>query len=116
MTQLQEWASQYRAEIEKESSARAAQIESLLIAGDFEAIREWLAQWEAEDEAPGSVRQRYRSVRSELRKERYRQRQQQLYGEVIDKITGKASTDSLIGSGAGSNQTTVVNNRKELKP
>ncbi len=102
MTQLQEWAEQYQAEIEKESSARAAQIESLLIAGDFEAIREWLAQWEEEDKAPGSVRQRYRSVRSELRKQSYRQRQQQLYGEVIDRMKGKANAEDLAGPGVGS--------------
>jgi hypothetical protein len=91
MTQLQEWADQYRAEIEKESSARAAQVESLLIAGDYEAVREWLDQWESEDKAPGSLRSRYRETRSELRKERYRQRQHQLYGSVIDRITGKGT-------------------------
>jgi ribosomal 50S subunit-associated protein YjgA (DUF615 family) len=91
MTQLQEWADQYRAEIEKESSARAAQVESLLIAGDYEAVREWLDQWESEDKAPGSLRSRYRETRSELRKERYRQSQHQLYGSVIDRIIGKGT-------------------------
>jgi hypothetical protein len=63
MTQLQEWAEQYLAELEKQCSARASQIESLLIAGDYEAIREWLNQWEEEDKALGSVRSRYRSTR-----------------------------------------------------
>ena len=91
MTQLQEWADQYQAELEKQSSARASQLESLLIAGDYEAIREWLDEWEAEDENPDSPRQQYRKVRSELRKERHRQHQRQLYGSVIDKITGKGT-------------------------
>ena len=91
MTQLQEWAEQYRSELEKQSSARAAQIESLLTAGDYEAIREWLDQWEQEDKAPDSLRYQYRSARLELRQERYRQRQQQLYGEVIDRITGQGT-------------------------
>ncbi len=100
MTELSEWADQYRAEIEKQSSARAAQIESLLIAGDFDAIREWLDQWQSEDKEPGSLRSRYREARQELRQERYRQRQQQLYGSVLDRITGKASTKSLTRSGA----------------
>jgi hypothetical protein len=100
MTQLSEWASQYRAEIEKQSSARAAQIESLLIAGDFDAIREWLDQWEAEDKAPDSLRQRYARARKELRQGRFRQRQRQLYGSVIDRMTDKASTKSLTRSGA----------------
>lgn len=109
MSQLSEWASQYRGELEKQSSSRAALVESLLTVGDYEAIREWLDQWEAEDKAPDSLCNRYREVRSELRKERYRQRQQQLYGSVIDKITGKASTKSLSRSGADSNPTTAAN-------
>jgi hypothetical protein len=109
MTQLSEWADQYRAEIEKECSARAAQIESLLIAGDFDAIREWLDQWEAEDKAPDSLRSRYREARSELSKERYRQHQQRLYGSVLNKIAGKASTKSLTGSGADHSQPTDFN-------
>jgi hypothetical protein len=114
MTELSEWADQYRAEIEKQSSARAAQIESLLIAGDFDAIREWLDQWQSEDKEPGSLRSRYREARLELRQERYRQRQQQLKGSVLDRITGKASTDSLHGSGADlHSQNDQVNNRQE---
>lgn len=99
IAELSEWADQYRGELEKQSDARAAQVESLLIAGDYEAIREWLSEWEAEDKAPDSLRNRYCQARSQLREERYRQRQRQLYGSVIDKITG-ASTDSLTGSGA----------------
>lgn len=99
MTELSEWADQYRAEIEKRSSARAAQVESLLTAGDYEAIREWLSEWEAEDKAPDSLRNRYCQARSQLRKERYRQRQRQLYGSVLDKITG-VSTKDLTRPGA----------------
>jgi hypothetical protein len=111
MTQLQEWADQYRSELEKQSSARASQVESLLIAGDYEAIREWLDEWEAEDKNPDSPRQQYRKVRSSLRQERYRQRTQQLYGEVIDRITGRASTDSLDSSGASTSPTTETNRK-----
>jgi hypothetical protein len=108
VTQLSQWAEQYRAELEKQSSARASQVESLLIAGDYEAIREWLQEWESEDKAPNSLQQRYRETRSELQKERYRQRQQQLYGEVIDKITGKASAQAT-NQDAGSPPTTDFN-------
>jgi hypothetical protein len=108
MTELSDWTDQLRAELEKQSSARAAQVESLLTAGDYQAIAEWLSQWQAEDKAPDSLFKRYRDARSELRKERYRQRQQQLYGSVIDRITNKeASTDSLDGSGADSLPTTL---------
>jgi hypothetical protein len=64
MTQLLEWADQYRAEIEKLSSARAAQVESLLTDGDYEAIREWLNQWEQEDKVPDSLRNHYCQARS----------------------------------------------------
>jgi hypothetical protein len=106
MTQLSDWASQLKNELEKQTGARAAQVESLLFSGDFDAIREWLEQWQQEDKDPSSLLQRYRSVRSKLRKERYRQHQQQLYGQVIDKIKGKASTKSLTGSGASSIPTT----------
>ena len=91
MTQLLQWAEQYRSELEKQSSARAAQIESLLTTGDYEAIREWLDQWEQEDKAPDSLHYQYRSARLELRQERYRQRTQQLYGSILDKITGKGT-------------------------
>ncbi|HEY9672035.1 MAG TPA: hypothetical protein V6D11_11355 [Waterburya sp.] len=109
MTQQKDWASQLKNELEKQTSARAAQVESLLFSGDFDAIRTWLDQWESDDKAPDSLRQRYRSVRSQWRKERYRQRQQQLYGSLIDRMKGKASTKSLTGSGASSIQTTEVN-------
>ncbi len=91
MQELSDWADQYRGELEKECSARAAQVESLLIAGDYEAICEWLNQWQQEDKDPDSIRQRYRETRLELRQERYRQRQRQLYGSVLDKITGRGT-------------------------
>ena len=88
MSQIQDWAEQYRTELEKQSSARAAQVESLLIAGDFDAIGEWLAQWESEDKAPDSLSSRYRQARCELRKERYRERQRQLYGSYQVAVGG----------------------------
>jgi hypothetical protein len=104
--ELSDWVEQYRAELVHQSSARATQVESLLTAGDYEAIRSWVDQWETEDKAEDSLYKRYRSARSELRKERYRQRQQQLYGSVIDRITGKVSTKSLTRSGADLHPTT----------
>lgn len=55
IAELSEWADQYRNEIEKQSSARAAQVESLLFSGDYEAIREWLSEWESEDKSPDSL-------------------------------------------------------------
>lgn len=106
MSQISDWADQYRSDLEKQSSARAAQVESLLTAGDYEAIREWIDEWETEDKAPDSPRQRYCETRSQLRKERYRQRQQQLYGSMIDKITSRASTKDLTRPGASTSQTT----------
>ncbi|HEY9707700.1 MAG TPA: hypothetical protein V6D48_05800 [Oculatellaceae cyanobacterium] len=95
MTELSDWADQYRGDLEKQSSSRAAQIEALLMSADYEAIAEWLQQWQAEDNTRNSLYQRYRKARSELREERYRQRQQRLYGSVIDRITGKVSADEL---------------------
>jgi exonuclease III len=61
MTQLAEWADQYRAEIEKQASARAAQLESLLIVGDYQACREFLDMWESDDSESGSLREKYRN-------------------------------------------------------
>ncbi len=91
MTELSDWVDQYRAEIEKQSSARAVQVESLLTAGDYEAICEWLSQWQSEDSSKNSLLNRYREARSQFREERQRQRQKQLYGSVIDKITGRGA-------------------------
>ncbi len=91
LTELSDWVDQYRGELEKQSSARAAQVESLLTAGDFDAIREWIDQWESEDSSRNSLLNRYREARSQFREERQRQRQKQLYGEVIDKITGRGT-------------------------
>jgi hypothetical protein len=109
MTLLSEQAEQCRAELEKQSANRAAQIESLLTAGDYDAVREWVDEWEKEDKESDSLFQRYREIRSQLRQERYRQRQHQLYGSVIDRITGRASTDSLSSSGASTSQPIEAN-------
>ncbi|HEY9634868.1 MAG TPA: hypothetical protein V6D14_15805 [Coleofasciculaceae cyanobacterium] len=91
LTELSDWVDQYRAELEKQSSARAAQVESLLTAGDYEAIREWVSQWQGEDSSRNSLLNRYREARSQFREERYRQRQQQLYGSVINRITDRGA-------------------------
>ena len=100
IVELSEWADQYLAELEKQSEARAAQVESLLTVGDYEAIREWLDHWLAEDSSIHSLLNRYREARSRFREARQDHRRRQHYGEVIDRITGKASTKSLTGSGA----------------
>ena len=66
MTNLSDWVEQYRSELEKQSSARAAQIESLLTVGDYEAVREWICQWQGEDSLPDSHWQRYCEARSQV--------------------------------------------------
>lgn len=70
MTQLAEWADQYRAEIEKQASARAAQLESLLIVGDYQACREFLDMWESDDSESGSLREKYRETVTRLQMSR----------------------------------------------
>jgi exonuclease III len=92
MTQIQDWADQFCAELEKQSSARAAQVESLLFTGDYQAIREWLDQWEAEDTEPDSLRVKYRQTVEKLR----RLRQRQINGEASADVLGRttALTDS----------------------
>ena len=70
MTPESEWVEQYRGELEKQCSARAAQVESLLFAGDFEAIIDWLNQWQQEDERHNSPRNGYRRAVSEYRQVR----------------------------------------------
>jgi hypothetical protein len=67
MAELSEWADQYRAEIEKLASRRAAQLESLLIAEDYQACHEFLAQWEEDDLHPESTAAKYAEVRRKLR-------------------------------------------------
>lgn len=109
MTQLSDQVSQRSAELVHQSSARAAQVSSLLTAGDYDAIRSWIDQWQEEDKAEDSLYKRCRELRNFLRKERYRQRQQQLYGSVLNKITGKATTADLAGPGDGS----LPNNRSK---
>ncbi len=86
---ISEQAEQCRDALEKQSASRASQIESLLTAGDYEAIREWIDEWESEDKELNSLHQQYREARSQLRQERYRQRQHQLYGSVIERITSR---------------------------
>jgi exonuclease III len=91
MTRLQDWASQFCAELEKQSSARAAQVESLLFCGDYQAIREWLAQWEAEDAEPESLRVKYRQTIEKLR----RLRQSQINEEASADSLRRSSADRL---------------------
>lgn len=62
-----DWADQYRYELEKVASARAATLESLLFANDFEACRGWLNEWEAEDHQADSLPKRYRKILDQLK-------------------------------------------------
>ncbi len=64
---LTEWADQLRAELERQSSARAAQLESLLNAGDYLAIQEFCNEWHSDDSQPNSLWQRYQQTRVLLR-------------------------------------------------
>ena len=66
--QLNDWADQYQAELEKQASDRGATVESLLLSGDFNAIREWLELWEEEDKAPDSLRQKYNKTYAKLKR------------------------------------------------
>ncbi len=71
MNELLDWADQYRSELYKQSSDRAALIESLLFSSDYEAIQDWLKQWESEDNAPNSLVQKYRHTLNQLRSQRH---------------------------------------------
>lgn len=64
---LNEWAEQYRAETEKLASQRAAQLESLLIASDYQACHEFLNQWEEDDFDPESTAAKYAEIKRQLR-------------------------------------------------
>lgn len=64
---LNEWLEQYQAELEKQASDRSARVESLLIIGDFQKIRELLEAWEKEDKKPNSVRQEYNKISQEMK-------------------------------------------------
>jgi fructose-bisphosphate aldolase class 1 len=93
MTQESEWVEQYRGELEKQCSARAAQVESLLFVGDFEAIIDWLNQWQQEDERPNSLRKCYRRAVSESRQAAWKARMKS-YGKTLNKLM-RASADEL---------------------
>jgi hypothetical protein len=97
MTQQSEWAQQYRAEIEKLASARAAQLESLLITGDFTACREWLNEWEAEDSFPDSLREKYRQTVTRLKMKHCCNWSDGISQELVE-----VSTEDLAGPGADS--------------
>lgn len=80
MDDLVMWADQYKEELQKQSTNRAHLIESLLFAGDYQAIREWLEEWESEDAASNSLAQQYKRTLSSLKA----QRQLQLRGFCHD--------------------------------
>lgn len=71
---MDDWVDQLQAELEKQSSARAATLEGLFSTGDYEAIRDWLAEWEAEDGSPESLIKRYQAILS-LRRLEYQSTQ-----------------------------------------
>lgn len=99
---FQDWADQYQAEVEKQAADRAATLEGLFRAGDFEACHDWLFQWEAEDKAPDSVGHKYRQTLQTLTMLR-------LERQGSSEPNAKASADSLRGSSADSDQTTAMN-------
>ncbi len=70
MDDLELWVEQYRGELEKQASTRAASLEGLLLAGDYQAIREWLEEWESDDASIDSLFQRYQRALSWLRVQR----------------------------------------------
>lgn len=67
---MDDWADQLQADLEKQSSARAAMLEGLFATGDYEAIRDWLEEWESEDSSPESLIKRYQA-RLSLRRLEY---------------------------------------------
>ncbi|HEY9650930.1 MAG TPA: hypothetical protein V6C95_09720 [Coleofasciculaceae cyanobacterium] len=92
MTQLEEWLDQYRAELEKNASQRAATIEGLLIAGDYQACRDWLDQWQEEDNCEESPAYKYNQAKTLLRLSRC--------------CRGKTNTEDLHRPGVGFVQNT----------
>ena len=87
MTQLSDWVDQYRAELEKEVSNRAALIEGLLLAGDYQACRDWLDQWQEEDNSEESPAYKYNQAKILLRLSR--------------SFRGKTSADEMKAPSAG---------------
>jgi exonuclease III len=86
MTQLEDWLDQYRAELEKNASQRAATIEGLLLVGDYQACRDWLDQWQEEDNSEESPAYKYNQAKTLLRLSRC--------------CNSKANTEDLGGPGA----------------
>jgi hypothetical protein len=70
---LADWADQYKAELKKQSADRAAQLEGLIFASDFDAIIDWLNQWQQEDSVPNSLAQKYQQTLTLLRLKQQRQ-------------------------------------------
>jgi hypothetical protein len=64
---LSDWCDQYKAELEKIASARAAHIEELLIALNHDAAIDWLKQWKQDDAQPDSVAYQYQQAVNLLR-------------------------------------------------
>ena len=64
---LADWADQYKAELSKQSADRAALLEGLIFASDFDAIIDWLNQWQQEDSVPNSLAQKYQQTLTLLR-------------------------------------------------
>ncbi|HEY9599345.1 MAG TPA: hypothetical protein V6D33_16905 [Cyanophyceae cyanobacterium] len=94
VTQLSDWIDQHRAELEKEVSNRAAVIEGLLLAGDYQACHDWLLQWQEEDNSKESPVYKYNQAKTLLR----------CFGNAQQPLSrccnSKANTDSLNASGA----------------
>lgn len=86
MTQLEEWLDQYRTELEKNASSRAATIESLLLGGDYQACHDWLSQWQEEDNSEESPAYKYNQAKTLLR---------------LSRCNGRTSADEMQTPSAG---------------
>ncbi len=105
MTELSDWVDQLSAELQKQTFARAAQVESLLRTGDYAAIRELIDEWEVRDATGGSLRKRYQSAVKELGAEKRRFR----YGQIFERLKSRASAARPDISSASPSQPTDVN-------
>jgi hypothetical protein len=104
VTQLSDWCDQYRAELEKNASERAAIIEGLLLVGDYQACRDWLDQWQEEDNSEESPAYKYNQAKTLLRCNGLAQRstERSRRSQPLSRCCrGKTSADEMENPSAG---------------